>query len=67
MLSFGQNCGWHEVNFRGTPYGSALVGSDTNGSFTGTVQGTLSGDSLELALGRVGGGALWRGTMHLHR
>jgi hypothetical protein len=67
MLSFGQNCGWHEVTFRGTLYGSALVGSDTNGSFTGTVQGTLSGDSLELALGRVGGGALWRGTMHLHR
>jgi len=67
VLSFGQNCGQHEVTFHGSLYGSALVGSDTNGSFTGTVQGTLSGDSLELALGRVGGGALWRGTMHLHR
>jgi len=49
----------YSFNFDGELLGNALVGSTTSGSTTAPAQGTLSGDTLELAG--------WQFDLHVHR
>ncbi len=71
-LSYGSStdCGVNPYTFDGTLFGNALVGTLTHGSSTGTLKGTLSGDSLELKAGgpvQNPSGPWFRFVMHLHR
>ncbi|HVN33015.1 MAG TPA: PKD domain-containing protein [Thermoanaerobaculaceae bacterium] len=71
-VSYGSSadCGVNSYTFDGTLLGNALFGNLRHGPSTGTLKGTLSGDSLELAAGSLvccPTNPWFRFVMHLHR
>ncbi len=71
-VSYGSSadCGVNSYTFDGTLLGNVLFGTLTHAGSTGTLKGTLSGDSLELAAGSLvccPTSPWFRFVMHLHR